>query len=198
MNVKTIGVIGATTLGRGIAYLAVAGGYRTVLEDVSIHRLEDGVAYIKQTLDAGVAGGRITPDQKTMAVANLATASSVEDVCREADLLIEAAPEEMEMQLEIFTLFDKFAKPDAILGSTASCVSIADLAEITFRPERCVGLRLSSPTPETPRLEIVRAPATSEATVRACMEVARRMGKDAVVVRERAGSSACAKGSTSR
>lgn len=198
MDVKTIGVIGATTLGRGIAYLAAVGGYRSVLEDVSFHRLEDGLGYISQTLDAGVAGGKITADQKAMAVANLATARSVEDVCREADLLIEAVPEDMEMQLEIFTLFDKFAKPAAILATSASSVSIGELAAITFCPENCIGLRFFHPVPETKRLEIVRAPATSQATVRACLEVGRRMGKEAVVVYEPTGSSAQAKGSFSR
>jgi 3-hydroxybutyryl-CoA dehydrogenase len=196
MDVKTIGVIGATTLGRGIAYAAAAGGYRTVLEDVSSHRLDDGVAYIRQTLDASVARGKMTSDQRKLAVANLAMARSVEDVCREADLLIEAAPEDMEMQLEIFTLFDKFAKPEAILASSATSLSIAELAAITFCPENCVGLRFLHPVPETKRLEIVRAPATSEATVQACLEVVRRMGKEAVVVGEPAGSSAGAKGSS--
>lgn len=195
MDVQTIGVIGATTLGRGIAYAAAAGGYRTVLEDVSSHRLDDGVAYIRQSLDADVARGRITATQREIAVANLATARTVEDVCREADLLIEAAPEDMEMQLEIFTLFDKFAKPEAILASSASSLSIAELAAITFCPENCVGLRFSLAGPEAKRLEIVRAPATSEATVQACLEVGRRMGKEAVVVREPAGSSAGAQGS---
>jgi 3-hydroxybutyryl-CoA dehydrogenase len=194
MDVRTIGVIGATTLGCGIAYAAAVGGYRTVLEDISSHRLADGVAYIRQTLDADVARGKITPDQRKIAVANLATARSVEDVCREADLLIEAAPEDMETQLEMFTLFDKFAKPEAILASSASSLSIAELAAITFCPENCVGLRFSHPVAEAKRLEIVRAPATSEATVQACMEVGRRMGKEAVVVDEPAGSSAGAKG----
>jgi len=198
MDVKTIGVIGATALGRRIAYLAAAGGYRTVLEDVSLDRLEDGLAYITQTLDASVASGRITPDQRTMALANLATARSVEDVCREADLLIEAAPEDMEMQLEIFTLFDKFAKPEAILVSTAASLSITELAAITFCPENCAGWRFGDPVTDTKRLEIVHAPATSEATVRACLEVGRRMGKEAVVVQEGTGPSAPAKGSFSR
>jgi 3-hydroxybutyryl-CoA dehydrogenase len=198
MDVKTIGVIGATTLGRGIAYVAALGGYRTVLEDVSIHRLEDGVAYVTQTLDASVRSGTVTPDQKARALANLATAHSVEDVCRETDLLIEAAPEDMEMQLEIFTLFDKFARPGAILATSASALSIAELAEITFCPEQCVGLHFFHPVPETKQLEIVRAPATSESTVRACLEVGRRMGKEAVVVQEAAGSSADAKGSLRR
>jgi 3-hydroxybutyryl-CoA dehydrogenase len=193
MDVKTIGVIGATTLGRGIAYAAAVGGYRTVLEDVSLHRLADGVAQITQILDADVAGGKIAPDQKTMAVANLATARSVEEVCRRADLLIETLPEEMEMQLEIFTLFDKFARPGAILASSAPSLSIADLAEITSCPEQCVGLRFFHPVPETKRLEIVRASATSESTVRACMEVGRRIGKEIVIVREPARSSAHAK-----
>lgn len=198
MDVETIGVIGATTFGRGIAYVALAGGYRTVLEDVSVDRLKDGVAFITEILDADVASGKITPDQKATVVANLSTTSSVEDVCREADLLIEAAPEEMEMQLELFTLFDKFAKPEAILASTASSVSISELAEITFCPERCVGLHFLYPVAGTKRLEIVRAPATNEATVHACMKMARRMGKEAAVVREPATSSACVKESTSR
>jgi 3-hydroxybutyryl-CoA dehydrogenase len=198
MDVKTIGVIGATALGRGIAYVAALGGYRTLLEDVSIHRLEDGVAYIAQTLGAGVASGKITPDEKARALANLATAHSVEEVCREADLLIEAAPEDTEMQLEIFTLFDKFAKPGTILATSASGLSIANLAEITFCAEQCVGLRFFHPVPETGQLEIVRAAATSESTVRACIEAGRRMGKEVAVVQESAGSSADEKGSVRR
>src|SRR5580693_1882551 len=114
MEIKTIGVIGAGTMGRGIAYAAAFGGYRTVLEDVSSEMLEQGSAYISQALEEGVARGKLTPEQKTKALANLNTSRSVEDLCREADLLIEAVPEEMEVKLEIFTIFDKFALPAAI------------------------------------------------------------------------------------
>ena len=132
MEVKTIGVIGAGAMGRGIAYAAVFGGYRTILEDVSPEMLEQGTAYIRQALDDGVARGKVTPEQMAKALANLTTSSSLEDVCRETDLLIEAVPEEMEVKLEIFTIFDKFARPNAILASNTSSLSVTELAAITF------------------------------------------------------------------
>jgi 3-hydroxybutyryl-CoA dehydrogenase len=187
MEVKTIGVIGAGTMGRGIAYAAVYGGYRTILEDVSPEMLEQGVAYIHQALEDGVARGKIAAEQKSQALTNLTTSNSVEDVCRETDLLIEAVPEEMEVKLEIFTIFDKFARPGAILASNTSSLSITELATITFRAENCIGMHFFNPVPKMKLLEIVRALETSENTVRTCVEVGRRMGKEVVVIRESPG-----------
>ena len=187
MEIKTIGVIGAGTMGRGIAYAAAFGGYRTVLEDVSPEMLEQGSAFISQALEEGVARGKVTPEQKTKALANLTTSRSVEDLCREADLLIEAVPEEMEVKLEIFTIFDKFAKPDAIMASNTSSLSITEMASITFRAENCIGMHFFNPVPKMKLLEIVRALETSEATLQACVEVGRRMGKEVVVIRESPG-----------
>jgi 3-hydroxybutyryl-CoA dehydrogenase len=187
MEIKTIGVIGAGTTGRGIAYAAVLGGYRTVLEDVSFEMREQGAAYISQMLEDGVSRGKVAPQQKEQALANLSTARSVEDVCREADLLIEAVPEEMEVKLEIFTIFDKFAKPGAILASNTSSLSITEIASITFRAENCIGMHFLDPVAETKLLEIVRALETSEATLQTCVEVGRRMGKEVVVIRESPG-----------
>jgi 3-hydroxybutyryl-CoA dehydrogenase len=187
MEIKTIGVIGAGTMGRGIAYAAVLGGYRTVLEDVSPEMREQGAAFISETLEDGVSGGEVTPEQKEKALANLSTARSVEDVCREADLLIEAVPEEMEVKLEIFTIFDKFAKPGAILASNTSTLSITEMASITFRAEDCIGMHFFDPVPKMKLLEIVRALETSEATLQTCVEVGRRMGKEVVVIRESPG-----------
>jgi len=181
---RTIGIVGAGATGQGIAYLAAAAGYRTVLEDVSSARLADSVVWIAEAFDRAIARGRRTPDEKITALANVVTARSVEEVCREADLLIDATAEEMEVKLEIFTLFDRFAKPGAILASSTASVSIADLAAITFCAENCVGLRFAAPVGDAGRIEIVRAPATSEATVAACAEVARRMGQEAIVVHE--------------
>ncbi|HXO04045.1 MAG TPA: 3-hydroxyacyl-CoA dehydrogenase NAD-binding domain-containing protein [Candidatus Sulfotelmatobacter sp.] len=187
MEIKTIGVIGAGTSGRGIAYAALLGGYRTVLEDVSLEMREQGSAFIAQTLAEGVLRGEVTPEQKEKALANLSTARSVEDVCREADLLIEAVPEEMEVKLEIFTIFDKFAKPGAILASNTSSLSITEMASITFRAEDCIGMHFLDPMPKMKLLEIVRAPGTSEATLRTCFEVGRQMGKEVVVILESPG-----------
>ena len=187
MEVKTIGVIGAGTMGRGIAYAAAYGGYRTILEDVSPEMREQGIAYIRQNLEEGVARGKVTEQQRNIALANLTTSRSVEDLCREADLLIEAVPEEMEVKLEIFTIFDKFALPAAILASNTSSLSITELAAITFRAENCIGMHFFNPVPKMKLLEIVRALETSEATVEACAEVGRRMGKEVVVIRESPG-----------
>jgi 3-hydroxybutyryl-CoA dehydrogenase len=187
VDVKTIGVIGAGAMGRGIAYAAAFGGYRTVLEDVSPEMLEQGVAYIRETFEEGVSRGKVTPEQKENALRNLTTARNVEDACREADLLIEAVPEEMEVKLEIFTIFDKFSKPNAILASNTSSLSITEMATITFRAEHCIGMHFFNPVPKMRLLEIVRALETSEETVRACAEVGRRMGKEIVIVRESPG-----------
>jgi 3-hydroxybutyryl-CoA dehydrogenase len=187
MEVKTIGVIGAGTMGRGIAYAAAFGGYRTVLEDVSPEMLAQGTNYIREALDEGIARGKVTPEQKASALANLTTSSSIEDVCRDTDLLIEAVPEEMEVKLEIFTIFDKFARPGAILASNTSSLSITELAAITFRAPDCIGMHFFNPVPKMKLLEIVRALETSESTVQACAMVGRRMGKEVVVIRESPG-----------
>ena len=187
MDVKTIGVIGAGTMGRGIAYAAAYGGYRTILEDVSPEMREQGIATIRQNLEEGVARGKVTEEQRKIALANLTTSRSVEDLCREADLLIEAVPEEMEVKLEIFTIFDKFARPGAILASNTSSLSITELAAITFRAQDCVGMHFFNPVPKMKLLEIVRGLETSEATLEACAEVGRRMGKEVVVIRESPG-----------
>lgn len=165
-EIKTIAVVGAGELGREIALAALMAGYRTILEDVSESRLRGAAAWIAE---------RAAPD--AAALSRLILASEVESAVREADLLIEAVAEEEEMKIEMFTIFDKFAKPDAIFASTALSISIAELAEITFCPERCIGLRFAAAFANAGDFELVLAPATSEATVAACREVGRRMGK---------------------
>jgi 3-hydroxybutyryl-CoA dehydrogenase len=187
MDVSTIAVIGAGTMGRGIAYAAAFGGYRTILEDVSPAMLDQGIAYIRSSLDDAVSRGKMTADQRTRAAAQLGSARSVEEACREADIVIEAVPEEMELKLEIFTLLDKFAKPGSIFASNTSSLSITEMASITCRPEKCVGLHFFNPVPKMKLLEIVRGLETSDDTIAACREVGARMGKEVVVVREAPG-----------
>ena len=187
MEVKTIGIIGAGTMGRGIAYAAAVGGYRTILEDVMPETLAKGMAWIKQSLYEGVQRGKLEAAAGDAALARIETSSSVENVCREADFLIEAVPEEMELKLELFTLFDKFAKPKAVLASNTSSLSVADMAEMTYRPELCVGMHFFNPVPKMKLIEIVKAPKTSDETIAVCREVGGRMGKEVVVVKESPG-----------
>src|SRR5258706_5436459 len=187
MDVKTIGVIGAGTMGRGSAYAAALGGYRTVLEDVMPEMLAKGTAWIAQAFDDGAKRSKLSADDAKAGLARIETASSVEDVSREADFLIEAVPEEMELKLELYTLFDKFAKPNAVLASNTSSLSIADMAEMTYRPELCVGMHFFNPVPKMRLIEVVRAPKTSDETIATCREIGARMGTEVVGVEESPG-----------
>jgi 3-hydroxybutyryl-CoA dehydrogenase len=187
MDVKTIGVIGAGTMGRGIAYAAALGGYRTILEDVMPENLVNGTTWIKKALEEGVTRGKVTAEDSAAALRRIEPVSTVEAACRESDFLIEAVPEEMELKLELYTLFDKFARPNAVMASNTSSLSIAEMAEMTYRPELCVGMHFFNPVPKMRLIEIVRAPKTSDETIAACREVGARMGKEVVVVKESPG-----------
>ncbi len=187
MEVKTITVIGAGTMGRGIAYVAALGGFRTILEDVQPAQLAQAMANIAQTLDDGIARGKLTAEQKQETLARISTAGSVDAACREADLIIEAVPEDLEMKVDVFCILEKFARPEAIFATNTSSLSVAEIAAVTTRTDRCVGLHFFNPVPKMKLLEIVRGLETSEQTIAACREVGRRMGKEVVVVRESPG-----------
>jgi 3-hydroxybutyryl-CoA dehydrogenase len=169
-EIQTIAVIGAGELGRESACAALLAGYRVILEDVSENRLTQAVEWIV----------RVDPD-----ACRLVLASTVEEAVREADLIIEAVAEEMEMKIEMFTIFDKFARPDAIFASSSSTLSIAELAAVTFCPERCIGMRLVAKNGHADALELVRTRDTSEETVARCSAVGRRMGKEILVTTEK-------------
>jgi 3-hydroxybutyryl-CoA dehydrogenase len=168
LEVRAIAVIGAGTVGREIALAALCGGYRTILEDVSPEVLENARQWIEQCLQPNF------PEME-----QFSTASNVNDGIREADLIIDAVADELEMKLELFTIFDKFAKPGAIFASATSAESIGDFSDVTLYRERCVGLRFLRDS-GTQQMKIVRTSLTSDETVQACEEVARRMGLEIV------------------
>jgi 3-hydroxybutyryl-CoA dehydrogenase len=174
-EMKTIAVVGSGDLGRRIAYRSSLAGFRTILEDISPSALEQGIAWIRQMLGEEISRGGISTADGDAALRNLNTANSAEDISREADLIMETVSDEMEMKIELFTVFDKFAKPGAIFASTTTSLPITDLAAVTFRPERCIGMRFFTDAPTTGRLELVKGRETSEETVAACREVGRRM-----------------------
>lgn len=177
MEIRTIAIVGANDTGRSVAYSAALAGYHTILEDISPSALEQGIAWIAQRLGEEFSLGKIDATARAAALANLGTASSAEDASRGADLIIEAVTDEMEMKIELFTIFDKFAKPGAIFASTTNALSITELAAVTFCPERCIGIRFFSDAQHAGRLELVRGRETSEETIAACREAGRRMGK---------------------
>jgi 3-hydroxybutyryl-CoA dehydrogenase len=186
-EIKTIAVIGAGTMGRGIAYAAAFGGYTTVLEDISSQMLQESMPWITKSFEEGVARGKVDAKIRDRALSLIITANSVQDAIRDADLIIEAVPEEMEMKMELFTIFDKFAKPHAIFASNTSSLSISDMSDLTVSRERCIGMHFFDPVPKMKLIELVKTPLTSQNTVDVCTEVGRRMGKQVVLVQESPG-----------
>jgi 3-hydroxybutyryl-CoA dehydrogenase len=187
MEIKTIAVIGAGTMGRGIAHASALGGYATVLEDVSVSMLAKALAWIRESFDEGVRRGKFDVAARDAALARISTSQVVDEAIRDAELIIEAVPEELEMKLELFTIFDKFAKPHAIFASNTSSLSISDFSDIVLDRDRCIGMHFFNPVPKMKLVEIIRTPHTSDETVAACVAVATRMGKETVIVREAPG-----------
>ena len=187
IEIKTIAVIGAGTMGRGIAHVAAVGGYRTVLEDLLPASLRKAESEIRTNLDKAVELGKVSAGDAEAALGRLEYAGSVEQAAREADLVIEAVPEEMESKIEIFTLLDKICRPGTILASNTSSLSVTEIASVTYRAKKCVGMHFFNPVHKMKLLEVVRALETDDETIAAAAEVGRRMGKEVVVIKESPG-----------
>jgi 3-hydroxybutyryl-CoA dehydrogenase len=186
-EIRTIAVIGAGIMGRGIAHAAAVGGYRTVLEDILPTTLRKAETEIRANLDKAVELGKATQADADEAFGRLEYASSVEQAAREADLVIEAVPEEMESKLEIFTLLDKVCRPTTIIASNTSSLSITEISSVTYRAPKCIGMHFFNPVHKMKLLEIVRALETDDETLAAAVEVGKRMKKEVVVIKESPG-----------
>jgi 3-hydroxybutyryl-CoA dehydrogenase len=186
-EVKTIAVIGAGIMGRGIAHAAAVGGYRTILEDILPNALRRAETEIRANLDKAVELGKVTPADANAAFGRLEYASSVEEAARQADLVIEAVPEEMESKIEIFALLDKVCRPTTILASNTSSLSITEIASVTYRAKKIVGMHFFNPVHKMKLLEIVRALETDDDTLASAVEVGKQMKKEVVVIKESPG-----------
>jgi 3-hydroxybutyryl-CoA dehydrogenase len=189
-EVRTVAVIGAGIMGRGIAHAAALGGYRTILEDLLPNALRKAETEIRAHLDQAVALGKVDASDADAVFSRLEYADSVDVAAREADLVIEAVPDEMESKLEIFIMLDKFCRPGTILASNTSALSVTEIASATYRAKKCAGMRFLNPVHQMKVLEIVRALETDDETLAAVVEVGKCMGKDVVVIKELASSSA--------
>ena len=161
-SVNTIAVIGAGIMGRGIAHASALGGYRTILEDLLPGALRKAETEIRANLDKAVELGKVTSNDADTAFRQIEFAGSVEEAAREADLIIEAVPEEMESKIEIFTLLDKLCKPSTILASNTSSLSVTEIASVTYRAKKCVGMHFFNPVHKMKLLEVVRALETDD------------------------------------
>jgi 3-hydroxybutyryl-CoA dehydrogenase len=187
VKVNTIAVIGAGTMGRGIAHAAALGGYRTILEDLLPGALRKAETEIRANLNKAVELGKVSAPDADSAFGRLEYAGSVEEAAREADLVIEAVPEEMESKIEIFTLLDKICRPTTMLASNTSSLSVTEIASVTYRARKCVGMHFFNPVHKMKLLEVVRALETDDDTLATAVEVGKRMGKEVVVIKESPG-----------
>src|SRR5271163_683794 len=186
-EVRTVAVIGAGIMGRGIAHAAALGGYRTILEDLLPNALRKAETEIRANLDKGVELGRVDAADADAAFSRLEYAGSIDQAVRDADLVIEAVPEEMESKIEIFTMLDKICRPTTILASNTSSLSVTEIASVTYRAKKCVGMHFFNPVHKMKLLEIVRALETDDDTLAAVVEVGKRMRKEVVAIKESPG-----------
>ncbi len=187
MNVQTIAVIGAGTMGRGIAYVSCVGGYQTFLQDISDEVLQSAKLYIKTNLDKAVEKNILGSEAAQKALENLKTTTSLEEAVRGSDFVIEAVPEKLELKLEIFTQIDKICAPEVIFASNTSSLSITEMAAVTSRPQKFIGMHFFNPVPRMKLVEIVRGLETSEETIEVTRSVAESMGKETVTIKESPG-----------
>ncbi len=186
-EVRTVAVIGAGIMGRGIAHVSALGGYRTILEDILPASLRKAESEIRANLDKAVELGKVEKPKADAAIRNIQYAGSVEEAVREADIVIEAVPEEMESKMEIFSMLDRMCPPHTILATNTSSLNITEIASVTMRAEKCVGMHFFNPVHKMKLIEVVRSADTDDETLETALEVGRRMGKETVAINEAPG-----------
>jgi len=186
-TISTVAVLGAGTMGRGIAHVSAQGGYVTHLYDVAVPMLERARQNIEKSLDKGVKLGKVEAGAAKEALARLHLQTELSRAVESADLVIEAVPERMDLKLETFAEVARRCPPDALFASNTSGLSITEMAAGSGRADRFAGMHFFNPVHIMKLVELVRGLETTEATLAAMGEVAARMGKEVVVVREAPG-----------
>ena len=187
MDVKTVAVLGAGTMGHGIAHAAMAAGFDTVLYDVSQAQLDKGRAAIVAVIQKGVDLGKVSADDALAMRGRLRLATVVAEAVREADIVIEAAPEKIDLKLSLFRDVEAAAPAHAVLASNTSALSITEMAAVLANPGRMGGMHFFNPVHRMKLIEVVKALDTSAETIAVMEAVSARMGKETVLVKESPG-----------
>jgi 3-hydroxybutyryl-CoA dehydrogenase len=186
VEIRKVGVVGLGTMGAGIAQISVQAGHETVGREMSDDLAKRGRSTIDRYLTRGVEKGRLTQEERDAALGRLTLTTELSDL-HECDLVIEAVLEELELKREVFAKLDRVCRPDAVLATNTSALSVAEIAAATTRPERVVGMHFFNPAPVLPLVEIVRAPASADEAVRTAYEWAERAGKQPVTCNDTPG-----------
>jgi 3-hydroxybutyryl-CoA dehydrogenase len=186
MNIQRVGVIGAGTMGNGIAHVFARGGYRVVLCDVEQRFLDRALETIAKNLEREVAKNKITDDDKASALGRIQPVTERGKLA-ECDFVIEAATEKFEIKAEIFRDLDRLVRPEIILASNTSSISITKLAALTKRPDKVIGMHFFNPVPVMKLVEVIRGLATSQEAFAAVRELAVKLEKTPVEVNDAPG-----------
>ena len=184
---KNVAVIGAGTMGNGIAHTFAQFDYKVQLIDVSQAALDRGLATIEKNLDRMLAKERITEEEKAKTLANITTYTSLEEGVEYASLVVEAATENLDLKLKIFRDLDKFCPEDTILASNTSSISITEIAAATSRPEMVIGMHFMNPVPIMKLVEIIKGYNTSNETYSTVEEISKKLNKVPVEVNDYPG-----------
>ena len=184
---KNIAVIGAGTMGNGIAHVFAQFGHRVSLIDISQASLDKGIATITKNLDRQVAKAAITEEDKAATLANLTTFTTVEDGVKGVDLVVEAATENIDLKLKIFANLDAITESHVILATNTSSISITKIASVTNRPDKVIGMHFMNPVPVMKLVEIIRGYSTSDEVTQTIMDMSRKLSKVPVEVNDYPG-----------
>ena len=184
---KNIAVIGAGTMGNGIAHVFAQNGFTVQLIDLNEAQLEKAVATISKNLDRQVAKGSLTEEQKAQTLANLSTSNSIENGVSNAELVVEAATENVDLKLRIFQTLDANAPANCILASNTSSISITKIASVTNRPAQVIGMHFMNPVPVMKLVEVIRGYSTSNEVNEKVFEISKQLGKVPVEVNDYPG-----------
>jgi 3-hydroxybutyryl-CoA dehydrogenase len=179
VEVHKVGVVGLGTMGAGIAQVSVQSGFDTIGREVNEELGERGRATIDRYLSRGVVRGRMTEADREQALGRLTLTTELAGLA-DCDLVIEAVLEQLDLKRAVFAELDRITRPDTVLATNTSALSVAEIAEATERPDRVVGMHFFNPAPVLPLVEIVRAPLSSDAAVEAAFDWAERAGKQPV------------------
>lgn len=186
-RIERVTVLGAGVMGHGIAQVAAMAGHRVTLHDPDAGAADRGLARIRANLAKGVSLGKVSEEGRTAALDRIALASSLATACAEADLVVEAAPERMELKRSLFREVEAAAAPSALLATNTSSLSIDAIAEVLADPGRFLGLHFFNPVHLMALVEVVRGSRTGDATLDAGVAFARGLGKEPIVVRDAPG-----------
>ncbi len=186
-EIGTVAVLGAGTMGHGIAQVCAQSGRRVVMRDVDEAALERGIAGIRKSLERLLTKERISAEQKRAALDAITTTTDLAQAVREADLVVEAIPERMELKLSTFREVDRAAPPHALFATNTSSLSVTEIAGATERPGAVIGMHFFNPVPVMALLELVRGIRTTDATVETARAFAASVGKEPIVVHDSPG-----------